>query len=111
MSETSRSYNEIDDYIAAFSDEERQEYAAAETALDLASMLYRIRQEQGLTQRNAAERTGLKQQAISRLEKAASNIQLETLQRYLGALGYRIEISVIDNRTGNVAGKTSLSHA
>ena len=109
MSETSRSYNEIDDYIAAFSDEERQEYAAAETALDLASMLYRIRQEQGLTQRNAAERTGLKQ-AISRLEKAASNIQLGTLQRYLGALGYHIEISVIDNRTGNVAGKSSLAH-
>src|SRR6266702_995897 len=110
MSETSRSYNEIDDYIAAFSDEERQEYAAAETALDLASMLYRIRQEQGLTQRNAAERTGLKQQAISRLEKAASNIQPGTLQRYLGALGYHIEISVIDNRTGNVAGKSSLAH-
>ena len=110
MSETSRSYNEIDDYIAAFSDEERQEYAAAETALDLASMLYRIRQEQGLTQRNAAERTGLKQQAISRLEKAASNIQLGTLQRYLGALGYHIEISVIDNRTGDVAGKSSLAH-
>jgi hypothetical protein len=38
-------------------------------------------------------------------------MQLGTLQRYLGALGYRIEISVIDNRTGNVAGKTSLSHA
>ena len=64
MSETSRSYNEIDDYIAAFSDEERQEYAAAETALDLASMLYRIRQEQGLTQRNAAERTGLKRKPL-----------------------------------------------
>ena len=110
MSKTTRPYNEIDDYIAAFSDEERQEYAAAETALDLASMLYRIRQEQGLTQRNAAERTGLKQQAISRLEKAASNIQPGTLQRYLGALGYHIEISVIDNRTGNVAGKSSLAH-
>jgi len=110
MSETSRSYNEIDDYIAAFSDEERQEYGAAETALDLASILYRIRQEQGLTQHKAAERAGLKQQAISRLEKAASNMQLGTLQRYLGALGYRIEISVIDNRTGNVAGTTSLSH-
>ncbi len=110
MSETIRHYNEIDDYIAAFSDEERQEYAAAESALDLASMLYRIRHEQGLTQRHAAERTGLKQQAISRLEKAASNIQLGTLQRYLGALGYRIEISVIDNRTGDVAGKSSLAH-
>jgi hypothetical protein len=45
MSETSKPYNEIDDYIATFSDEERQEYAVAETALDLASILYHIRQE------------------------------------------------------------------
>jgi DNA-binding XRE family transcriptional regulator len=111
MNETSKPYNEIDDYIAGFSDEERQDYAAAEMALDLACVLYQIRQEQGLTQRQAAERAGLKQQAISRLEKAASNIQLGTLQRYLGALGYHIEISVIDNRTGHVAGKTTLSLA
>jgi HTH-type transcriptional regulator/antitoxin HipB len=111
MSETSRPYNEIDGYIAAFSDEEHQEYVAAETVLDLACMLYRIRQEQGLTQREAAARAGLKQQTISRLEKVASNIQLGTLQRYLGALGYSIEISVIDNRTGNIAGKTGLSSA
>ena len=111
MSETTKFSNEIDSYIAAFSKEERQEYEAAETALDLACILCHIRQEQGLTQREAAERAGLKQQAISRLEKAASNIQLGTLQRYLGALGYSIEISVIDNRTGNIAGKTSLSSA
>ncbi len=111
MNETIRPYNEIDDYIAAFSDEERQEYAAAETALDLASILYHIRQARGLTQRQAAERAALQQQAVSRLERAASNVQLETLQRYLGALGYHIEISVIDNHTGNVAGKTSLSQA
>ncbi len=104
-------YNEIDDYIATFSNEERQEYAVAETALDLASILHQIRQEQGLTQRQAAERSGLKQQAISRMEKAASNIQLGTLQHYLGALSYSIEISIIDNYTGNVAGKTSYSQA
>ncbi len=100
MSKTSGPHNDIDGYIAAFSDEERQEYAAAETALDLATTLYCISLEQEPRQ----------QQAISRLEKAASTMQLGALQRYLGALGYRIEISVIDNRTGNVAGKTSLSH-
>ena len=50
MNESTQPYNEIDDYIAAFSDEERQEYAIAETVLDLASVLYHIRQEQGLTQ-------------------------------------------------------------
>ena len=91
MSETSRPYNEIDDYIAAFSSEERQAYAAAETALDLASVLYRIRQEQGPRQQHAVERIGLKLQAISRLEKAASTIQFGTLQPYLSALGYRNE--------------------
>ena len=109
MSETSKPSNEIDDYIATFSPEELQEYSAAETALDLASLLYHIRHQHGLTQLRAAERSGLKQQAISRLEQAASNIQLGTLQRYLGALGYHLEISVIDDRTGNVAGKTSFS--
>jgi HTH-type transcriptional regulator / antitoxin HipB len=111
MSQTNRPYNDIDDYIATFSLEERKEYSAAETALDLASLLYHIRHTHGLTQRSAAERSGLKQQAISRLEQAASNMQLGTLQRYLGALGYHLEISVIDDRTGNVAGKTSFSHS
>jgi hypothetical protein len=109
MSETNRPSDEIDDYIATFSPEELQEYSAAATALDLASLLYHIRHTNGLTQRSAAERSGLKQQAISRLEQAASNIQLSTLQCYLGALGYHLEIRVIDDRTGNVAGKTSFS--
>jgi HTH-type transcriptional regulator / antitoxin HipB len=109
MSETNRPYNEIDDYIATLSPEERKEYRTAETALDLASLLYHIRHTHGLTQLSAAERSGLKQQAISRLEQAASNVQLGTLQRYLGALGYHLEIRVIDDRTGHVAGKTSFS--
>ena len=47
MSKTSKPSNEIDDYLAAFSYEGRQAYAAAETALDLTTMLYLIRQEQG----------------------------------------------------------------
>ena len=109
MSETNRPYNEIEDYLASFSLEEQKEYRTAETALDLANLLYYIRYSHGSTQRSAAERSGLKQQAISRLEQAASNMQLGTLQRYLGALGYHLEIRVIDDRTGNVAGKTSFS--
>lgn len=88
MSKTSRPYNEIDDYIAAFSYEECQAYAAAEKALDLASVLYLIRQEQGPGQQHAAARSSLKQHAISRLEIAASTMQLGTLQRCLSALGY-----------------------
>lgn len=103
MNKNSKTYNEIDDYIATFSDEERQEYAVAETALDLACVLYQIRQEQGLTQREAAKRAGLQQQAISRMEQAATNIQLGTLRRYLDALGYSIQINVVDKQNGEIA--------
>jgi hypothetical protein len=88
MSKTGKPYNEIDDYIAAFSYEERQTYAAAKTALDLATMLYLIRQEQGPGEQHAAAGSSLKRQDISRLEIAASTMQLGTLQRYLRALGY-----------------------
>ena len=82
MSKTSEPSNEIDSYIAAFSDEERQEYAAAETALDLAVILYHIGKQ------HDAERAGVKQQAISHLGIATSTMQSGTLQRYLRALGY-----------------------
>lgn len=82
MSTTGEPSNEIDDYIAAFSDEERQEYAAAETALDLAVILYH------LGKRHSEERAGVEQQATSHLGIATSIMQSGTLQRYLRALGY-----------------------
>jgi hypothetical protein len=94
MSKTSGSSNEIDDYIAAFTDEECQDYAAAETALDLATMLYRIRQEQGPGEQHDAERDGVKRRAIGRLQKALSTSQMGTLQPYLDALGF-------DHEAGN----------
>jgi DNA-binding XRE family transcriptional regulator len=109
MSETNRPSDELEDYLATFSLEERKEYRAAETVLDLANLLYHIRYTHGSTQYSAAERSGLKQQAISRLEQAASNMQLGTLQLYLGALGYHLETRVIDDHAGKVAGKTSFS--
>jgi hypothetical protein len=109
MSETNRPNNELEDYLATFSLEERKEYRTAEIALDLANLRYHIRHTHGSTQRSAPERSGLKQQAIRRLEQAASNMQLGTLHRYLRALGYHLEIRVIDFRTGNVADKTSFS--
>jgi hypothetical protein len=40
MSEPTTPYNEIDDYIATFSPEQRQELAVAEMALEIAYLLY-----------------------------------------------------------------------
>lgn len=102
-------YNEIDDYIATFTAEERQELAAAVAALDIAVLLHRARETQGLSQAAAAQLAGLRQQAVSRLEQPGANVQLATVQRYLAALGYTVEIAVRETKTGKVLGSATLA--
>jgi DNA-binding XRE family transcriptional regulator len=111
MSEPTTPYNEIDDYIATFSPEERQELAFAEMALDTAYLLHRAREERGLSQAAAAALAGLQQQAVSRFEQPHANMQLGTLQRYLSALGYTIDIAGKEAKSGRVLGHATLPTA
>ena len=101
-------YNEIDDYIATLTEEEQKEVALAEEALDLAQLLYLAREERGLSQKAAAQQAGIHQQAVSRLEHAVATTQLATLQRYLAALGYSIDVIIKDTQTGDVVGQVTL---
>lgn len=108
MSQERAVQNEVDAYIATFSAAEREELVAAEAALDLAVLLHRAREATGLTQGDAAARAGLQQQAVSRLERAGGNAQLATIQRYLDALGYSVDLTVKEKRTGRVLGRATL---
>lgn len=92
--------DDLDVYIASLTDEEQEELSIAEAAIDLAALLYDAREHRGLSQSAAAERAGLQQQAVSRFERAHANVRLASLQKYLGALGYAVEINVIDLETG-----------
>jgi len=109
MSDFKQMNDDLDAYIATLSDNERADIAAASEALDIAHLLYHARLHRGLTQKEAAARSGLKQQAISRLERAATNVTLVTLQRYLGALGYTVVVSLRDKTTGRVVVEGSSS--
>ncbi|MBX5444140.1 helix-turn-helix transcriptional regulator [Sphaerobacter sp.] len=109
MSDFKQMNDDLDAYIATLSDNERADIAAASEALDIAHLLYHARLHRGLTQKEAAARSGLKQQAISRLERAATNVTLATLQRYLGALGYTVVVSLRDKTTGRVVVEGSSS--
>ena len=102
-------YNEIDSYIATFTPEERNELAAAEVALDLAILLHKAREAQGLSQAGAAQLAGLQQQAVRWFEQPGANVQLATVQRYLTALGYTLELAVRETKTGKVLGSATLS--
>lgn len=51
------------------------------------------RKKKGLTQKEVAEMTGLKQPAIARIENNVNSPQLDTLIKILDALDLKIEIN------------------
>lgn len=100
--------DDIEAYIAALDEDEQAEVAAAGAAIDLAILLYRSREHRGLSQTAAAQLAGLQQQAVSRLERPDVQPQLGRIQAYLGALGYALELNVIDLETGQATAKVVL---
>lgn len=66
-------------------DESRTEYK-------LMSEIIRLRKEQGLSQAELANRTGYKQQVISRIEKKENSPTLKTLCGILDVLDYDIQL-------------------
>ena len=102
MNREANTFDDLDAYMATLSEEERQGVKEAEAVLDLAQILYHARKARGLTQRAAAIRSGLKQQAISRWERSHPNVQLDTLRQYLDALGYSLDLVIRDSQTGEV---------
>lgn len=98
----SNQIHSIDDYIESLEEWERQEIEVASLAIDLARLLYRARDRRGLTQKEAAQLADLQQQAVSRMERANTNLQVSTLSRYLAALGYDIEIAIKDPTSGEL---------
>jgi len=64
----------------------------AEAAVDLALALGRIRKHRKLTQRALADRTGIKQPQIARIERGSHVPSVTTLARLADALGMSIRI-------------------
>jgi hypothetical protein len=46
---------------------------------------------------------------VSRFEQPDANPRLETIQEYLGALGYALELTAIDVETGEKTAKVLIS--
>ena len=60
--------------------------------VELIGKLIEAREEKGITQKELAEMSGLKQSAIARLEKMSVTPQVDTLIKVLTPLGYRLAI-------------------
>lgn len=73
--------------------EVKREYDALEPEFQLIRKMIRARREAGLTQKELAERTGIQQSNISRIENGNGNPSLSTLNKLAQGLGKKLVIS------------------
>ena len=69
-----------------------EEIAESDMRVALITELVKARQEQGITQRQLEEMSGIKQPQIARIERGDANPQLDTLLRVLAPLGKTLAI-------------------
>ena len=66
--------------------------------VSLIGKMIEAREKKGLSQRDLAELSGVKQPAIARLESMKSTPQIDTLLKILAPLGYTLSIIPIENK-------------
>lgn len=88
--------------MAAESPAFRAAYEAAQEEFAALDVLLRARQQAGLTQAQVAQRMGVKQSALARVEGSLASRRhapsLATLRKYADAVGCRLEISLVPQR-------------
>lgn len=69
-----------------------EEENVIEMEKELIRSMVAIREEQGISQAELAERSSIKQPAIARMEKNVHSPQVDSLLRVLAPLGYTLQI-------------------
>ena len=92
-----------DQLLSEGSQELREEYSRLELRNAAIGALLRARRSRKLTQQMLAERAGVSQGVISRLESGGHSPKLETLDQIARAMDYRLEIKLVDNRKSRAA--------
>lgn len=76
-------------------EEFKREYDALEPEFSIIQALLDARKTAGLTQKDLAERTGIAQSDISKLENGNANPSLRTLQRLACGMGMRLKLEFV----------------
>lgn len=87
----------FDDFLAEkMEDQEfRAEYEALEPEFAIIQAIIDARKKSGLTQNQLAERTGIAQGDISKLENGSGNPSLKTLKRLASAMDMRLKLEFL----------------
>ncbi len=77
-----------------------EEEVVIELEKDLLRTMVAIREEQGLSQADLADKCKVKQPVIARMEKAVHSPQINSMLKILVPLGYRLQIVPMDRKQG-----------
>lgn len=73
----------------------KMEYDALEPEFAVIRAMLEARKSAGLTQKELAERTGIAQGDISKLENGSANPSLRTLQRLAAGMGMKLKLEFV----------------
>lgn len=76
-------------------DEFRKEYEAIQPEMDVIRAIVDARNSQNLTQKELAERTGINQADISKIENVTRNPSLNLLKRLADGMGMALKIEFV----------------
>lgn len=91
------------DYLADANRVSPAEREAIEFEVGLIGKMVAAREEKGITQRELAEMSGVRQPAIARMESMRSTPRIDTLFKVLSPLGYTLAIVPKEERSASVA--------
>lgn len=77
----------------------RQEYEALEAEFSIMQALIDARNNAGLTQKELAQKTGIAQGDISRMERGSANPSLRTLERLAEGMNMALKIEFVPAAT------------
>lgn len=80
----------------------KQEWEAQESEFQVIKAIIKARKEQNMTQKQLADRTGIDQADISKIENGNANPSLKTLQRLASGMGMKMRVEFIPFRKHEV---------
>ena len=88
-----RTWEDYKDYVKAVNEEERQQMEEIEAVADIVSSIIKRRQELGISQRTLAEKCGIPQSSVARIETLKTTPKLDTLVKMVQALGMKLQLA------------------
>lgn len=88
-------WEDYKNHVKSISEEERPNMEEIEEVNSIVSSIIRRRQELGISQRTLAERCGIPQSSIARIETLKTTPKLDTLVKLMQALNLKLQVAAV----------------